>query len=170
LSAGIPLLRYLAPQARILFYCHFPDKLLAKRTSFIKTLYRFPFDWLESWSTGCADGLVVNSKFTRGIFYEAFPRLDWVDARVVYPCVDVEGAEKELKDERLWKGEKVFLSINRFERKKDVGLAVRAYAGLSESEKRRTKLVIAGTTCLWCSGEKSVMLMRMNRWIRPPRL
>ena len=144
LSAGIPLLRILYPSARILFYCHFPDKLLATRTSLVKRLYRYPFDWVESWSTGCADGIVVNSKFTRGVFYESFPRLDWVDARVVYPCVDVEEAEKTVKAEKMFEDTKVLLSINRFERKKDVGLAIKAYAGLSEDVRKGTRLVIAG--------------------------
>jgi alpha-1,3/alpha-1,6-mannosyltransferase len=88
--------------------------------------------------------VVVNSKFTKPVFYESFPRLDWVDARVIYPGVDVDEFEKQIKDEKLWKGTKVLLSINRFERKKDVGLAIKAYAGLSEKERNGTKLVIAG--------------------------
>ncbi|KIW00462.1 uncharacterized protein PV09_07987 [Verruconis gallopava] len=144
LSAGIPLLRILSPRARILFYCHFPDKLLAHKGGLLKTIYRLPFDWLESWSTGCSDGIVVNSKFTKSVFYEAFPRLDWVDARVVYPCVDVKEAEKQTEEERLWKGMKIFISINRFERKKDAGLAIRAYAGLPKEQRENTRLVIAG--------------------------
>jgi alpha-1,3/alpha-1,6-mannosyltransferase len=144
LSAGIPLLRILCPHARILFYCHFPDKLLAKKGGPLKTLYRFPFDWLESWSTGCSDGIVVNSNFTKTIFYEAFPRLDWANPKVVYPCVDVEEAEKQVKEDRLWTGTRILLSINRFERKKDVGLAIQAYAGLPEQERKNTRLVVAG--------------------------
>jgi alpha-1,3/alpha-1,6-mannosyltransferase len=38
----------------------------------------------------------------------------------------------------------VLLSINRFERKKDVGLAIKAYAGLSAGERADTRLIIAG--------------------------
>jgi alpha-1,3/alpha-1,6-mannosyltransferase len=44
----------------------------------------------------------------------------------------------------LWPGKKVLLSINRFEKKKDVALAIRAYAGLSLEERRHARLVIAG--------------------------
>jgi alpha-1,3/alpha-1,6-mannosyltransferase len=73
LSAGIPLLRLLQPHARVIFYCHFPDKLLAKKGGWLKALYRAPFDWLESWSTGCSDTIVVNSNFTKSVFGEAFP-------------------------------------------------------------------------------------------------
>lgn len=168
LSAGIPLLRILIASPRILFYCHFPDKLLASRKSFVKKLYRCPFDWLESWSTGCSDGIVVNSKFTRGVFYESFPRLDWVDARVIYPCVDVEEAEKAVKGDKMWKDAKILLSINRFERKKDVGLAIKAYAGLSEAERKGTKLVLAGA--LACCFYTVPKLMHQCRWLRPSRI
>lgn len=145
LSAGIPLLRLLQPTARIIFYCHFPDKLLAKRGGWIKTLYRGPFDWLESWSTGCSDTIVVNSNFTKGVFGEAFSGLKHRQPRVVYPCVDTYTTSTILEDEgRLWEGKKVFLSINRYEKKKDIGLAIRAYAGLTPEERKGTRLVIAG--------------------------
>lgn len=146
LSAGIPLLRALYSEPRILFYCHFPDKLLSQEGGVLKLIYRIPFDWLESWSTGCADGIVVNSNFTREVFWESFWRLRDRVPRVVYPCVDTVAQEKLELDagEGLWKGKKVLLSINRFERKKDVGLAIRAYAQLSEKERAGSRLVLAG--------------------------
>jgi alpha-1,3/alpha-1,6-mannosyltransferase len=148
LSAGIPLLRWLSPDSRILFYCHFPDKLLAQKGGLLKTLYRGPFDWIESWSTGCSDGIVVNSNFTKGVFGHAFPGLKDREPRVVYPCVDTTTSKEQdsqsSKSPKLWQGKKVLLSINRFERKKDVGLAIRAYAGLSEQERKGTRLVLAG--------------------------
>ena len=143
LSANVPLLRILCPKARILFYCHFPDKLLASRTSSIKKLYRIPFDWLEGWTTGVSDIIVVNSEFTRSIFKQAFIS-DRIPT-VVYPCVDTTNPDTDDAEEKpLWPGKSVLLSINRFERKKDVGLAIRAYAGLSEEERKRGRLVIAG--------------------------
>ncbi|KAF2855599.1 glycosyltransferase family 4 protein [Plenodomus tracheiphilus IPT5] len=144
LSAGIPLLRLLQPRPRIVFYCHFPDKLLAKKGGLLKTLYRAPFDWLESWSTGCSDTIVVNSKFTRGIFGQAFPGLKHRQPGVVYPCVDTNPSEAIEHPTPLWKNKKVLLSINRFEKKKDVALAVKAYAGLSPKEREDARLVIAG--------------------------
>ncbi|KAF2459027.1 mannosyltransferase [Lineolata rhizophorae] len=149
LSAGIPLLRYLSPNTGVIFYCHFPDKLLARKGGRLKELYRVPFDSLESWSTGCSDTIVVNSTFTRQVFATAFPKLKDIKPEVLYPCVDVNvstiESEKECEDlEPMWKGKKVLLSINRFEKKKDVGLAIRAYAGLDEKIRRQTLLVIAG--------------------------
>ncbi|KAK8160958.1 mannosyltransferase [Phyllosticta citrichinensis] len=150
LSAGIPLLRIVAGETRILFYCHFPDKLLAKKEGLIKALYRIPFDWVESWSTGCSDVIVVNSGFTRSVFAQAFTGLSDRKPAVVYPCVDTnEDGESTAWDTaqrhaHMWKDKITFLSINRFERKKDVGLAIRAYAGLSPKERENTRLVIAG--------------------------
>ena len=50
-SACIPILR-LRKQAKIMFYCHFPDLLLTKRKSLLKTIYRKPLDWVEEKTTG----------------------------------------------------------------------------------------------------------------------
>ncbi|KAH6613956.1 alpha-1,3-mannosyltransferas-like protein ALG2 [Boeremia exigua] len=143
LSASIPLLRLLHPRPRIIFYCHFPDKLLAKKGSPLKSIYRLPFDWLESWSTGCSDTIVVNSKFTKSVFAEAFPNLRYRNPGVIYPCVDTSGGQVG-EVAPLWRNTKVLLSINRFEKKKDVALAVKAFAGLSPSERKEVRLVIAG--------------------------
>lgn len=143
LSAGVPLLRLIQPSVRVLFYCHFPDKLLVQRRGGIRRVYRWLFDGLESWSTGCADRIVVNSKFTRGVFKEAFPGLKHITPGVVYPCVDTSTATPRAT-QPLWAGKKVFLSINRFERKKDVGLAIRAFAGLDAERRRGCRLIIAG--------------------------
>lgn len=151
LSACVPILRWLWPgKQRILFYCHFPDQLLARRDEggalgILKRFYRWPFDWFEGWSMGGADRIVVNSKYTRSVVKRLFDGLD--DLRVVYPCVDTEakldGSEQE--DEKpLWGGIKVLLSINRFEKKKDVGLAIRAFHGLSAGERQGCRLVVAG--------------------------
>jgi alpha-1,3/alpha-1,6-mannosyltransferase len=144
LSAGIPLLRLLQPRPRVIFYCHFPDKLLAKKGSLVKTLYRAPFDWLESWSTGCSDTIVVNSNFTKSIFGDAFPALKHREPGVVHPCVDINAGKSVENVTPLWKNKKVLLSINRFEKKKDVALAIRAFAGLSPQEREDARLVIAG--------------------------
>ncbi|KAG0027201.1 Alpha-1,3-mannosyltransferase-like protein, partial [Podila clonocystis] len=49
LSVSIPVLRWTG--AKIFFYCHFPDKLLTKRESFLKKLYRLPVDKIEELTT-----------------------------------------------------------------------------------------------------------------------
>ena len=64
ISACIPVLRLRRRGAKILFYCHFPDMLLTQRRGLLKKAYRAPLDWLEEWTTGLADTVLVNSKFT----------------------------------------------------------------------------------------------------------
>lgn len=93
LSTSIPLLRTQFP---ILFYCHFPDKLLARgRERWLKRGYRIPFDWVEDVTTGLADAIVVNSLYTKSVFKEAFPRIDAVPD-VIYPSVDVDPPEEAI--------------------------------------------------------------------------
>lgn len=62
ISACIPVLKM--SKRPIIFYCHFPDMLLTQRDSWLKKLYRYPIDWLEEITTGMADKVLVNSKFT----------------------------------------------------------------------------------------------------------
>lgn len=69
-SICIPLLRWVG--RRVLFYIHFPDKLLAKPEGLVKKLYRAPFDYLEERTTDAADILVCNSKFTASMVARHF--------------------------------------------------------------------------------------------------
>ena len=148
LSACVPLFRLVYAKARILFYGHFPDRLLAKeKTGLARVLqlaYRRPFDDVESWSTGCADEIVVNSKFTRAVFRHTFPSLRSRELKVVYPCVDTGDTKVDSSQPPLWPDKKVLLSINRFEGKKNLSLGILGFAGLSSEESGRAKLVIAG--------------------------
>lgn len=61
-SVCIPVVKM--RDTKVIFYCHFPDQLLAKRTSWLKKFYRAPVDWLEEYTTGMADCILVNSRFT----------------------------------------------------------------------------------------------------------
>lgn len=173
--ACVPLLKTFgssrcSARQRILFYCHFPDQLLARRDeggslllSALKSVYRYPFDWFEGWAVGAADRVVANSRFTRGVVAGVFGGNRLGDVRVVYPCVDTESVEVIERSEgegeqALWGGKKILLSVNRFERKKDLALAIRAYHGLGEEKRRGTRLVVAGMyTCLFL---KDPVLMR----------
>ncbi|KAH0834366.1 hypothetical protein AYO21_04191 [Fonsecaea monophora] len=150
LSACVPLLRWLYPhRQRTLFYCHFPDQLLADRRGsgllgLAKTIYRFPFDRFEGWSMSASDRIVVNSEFTKSVASRVWPSLA-KSLGVIYPCVN-DGDDEARKDvESLWGGQfKLLLSINRYERKKDIGMAIRAYHDLSPAARRGTRLIIAG--------------------------
>ena len=89
-SVSIPVLRMVAPGARVLFYCHFPDQLLSPRKSALKSLYRLPFDVVEEITTLMADRIVVNSHFTAGVFAETFRLACGVKPAVLYPCVSID--------------------------------------------------------------------------------
>ncbi len=153
LSAGLPVLAYLYSRAPIFFYCHFPDLLLVQgRAKWWKRLYRVPFDALEQWSMSFADAIAVNSKFTRGIVTRTWPALaQGRELKVVYPCIDTKtktpkgGAGVDSAPVE-WKEKDIILSINRFERKKDVALAIKAYAALPAQARKTSKLVIAGAS------------------------
>jgi alpha-1,3/alpha-1,6-mannosyltransferase len=112
----------------------------------VKRLYRWPFDWFEGWSMSGSDRVVVNSSFTKGVVEGLLGRNRLGQLRVIYPCVNTEAEQAIGEDEKpLWEGKRVLLSINRFERKKDVGLAIRAFRRLSPDERKISRLVIAGT-------------------------
>lgn len=148
LSACVPVLRFLYTSVGILFYCHFPDQLLAQKgqgaIAVLKKGYRVPFNAIESWSTASSHGIVVNSNFTGGVVKRVFPQLSRRELKVVYPCVDTSTADR-MQRTSMWPGRKVILSINRFEKKKDVALAVKAFASLDASVRKSALLVIAGS-------------------------
>ena len=155
LSACIPLLRLLYPETKILFYCHFPDKLLSQRASIIKRIYRLPFDFIEGYTTSKAHSLLVNSNFTRAIFAKSFSGIA-ATPRVIYPCVNTHPPQTHLlllgtdteNEEHLTPAHSanLILSINRFERKKDIALAIRAFAALPSAVRHSThsRIAIAG--------------------------
>ena len=148
LSVCVPFFRIIYPKAKVLFYGHYPDRLLVKRerglAGLVKQAYRVPFDSIEGWSTGCADSIVVNSKYTRSVFRKTFPAYTRRPLKIVYPCVDTQDSSFAPDASSIWPGKKILLSINRFEAKKDLDLAINAYAGLSQDERNQARLVIAG--------------------------
>ncbi|KAJ2705747.1 Alpha-1,3-mannosyltransferase-like protein [Coemansia spiralis] len=143
LSAPIPLLKH--AHAHILFYCHFPDYLLARRDGPLRRLYRAPFDLLEELTTAEADEIAVNSRFTQETFRRAFPRIGRVP-RVLMPALNLRAYDRPPDEDDpalavLRTDKRLVVSINRFERKKDIGLAIDAFAALRSP---RTCLVVAG--------------------------
>ena len=159
-SAVIPFLKALT-SARILFYCHFPDLLLAQRRSTVHSIYRAPIDWIEQSTTGQADHILVNSEYTKRIFAETFSRLDrrGIIPSVLYPAVVIPNNAALTKSRSSWqkdlpekavtllRGGPTFLSINRFERKKRIEIAIEALDLLIKDKKvskKSPQIVIAG--------------------------
>ncbi|ELR22987.1 mannosyltransferase [Acanthamoeba castellanii str. Neff] len=148
ISASIPILKLTG--AKILFYCHFPDRnLCTDRRSLLKRLYRLPLDVLEEVTTGQADKVLVNSKFTASVYDQTFTRIAArVRPDVLYPAINFQsysasqGARAQQQER-----EPLFVSLNRYERKKNIGLALQAFALLRErtpSVFPTLRLVIAG--------------------------
>ncbi|XP_076937492.1 uncharacterized protein LOC143609840 [Bidens hawaiensis] len=135
-SVVIPILK-LKKSSKVIFYCHFPDLLLAKHTTLLRRIYRVPINYLEQITTGMADLILVNSKFTASTFAATFKCLDsrGIKPAVLYPAVNVDQFSQP-------NGYTLnFLSINRFERKKNIDLAISAFAML---DSRDVTLTIAG--------------------------
>eukprot|EP00300_Choanocystis_sp_HF-7_P004626 c13610_g1_i1.p1 GENE.c13610_g1_i1~~c13610_g1_i1.p1 ORF type:complete len:252 (+),score=48.73 c13610_g1_i1:521-1276(+) len=102
-----------------------------------------------------AHRVLVNSKFTKSIFRETFTTLRDIDPQVVYPAVDVKAFLRTNQLALPFTNNPpqmiTFVSVNRFERKKKIELAVDAFALVLQRLEheapelsRRVQLVIAG--------------------------
>ncbi|KAI3466038.1 hypothetical protein Pfo_022701 [Paulownia fortunei] len=146
-SVVIPLMK-MKKLSKVVFYCHFPDMLLAQHTTILRRIYRKPINFLEEITTGMADLILVNSKFTASTFAKTFKHLSSRGVRpaVLYPAVNVDQFEEPNATKLS------FLSINRFERKKNIELAISAFAMLYNSQqdflqgdkKNELSLIVAG--------------------------
>ncbi len=124
-----------------------------------------------------ADTILVNSQFTRGIFKDAFPSISQ-EPRVLYPSVNLDAYDGTVVEDasddvmRFLKRFSFFfgknngtyshffvfginssdttkiLSINRFERKKNIELALRAFDAVfrvgRHTDKKSLQLIVAG--------------------------
>lgn len=143
LPTSLPLLLSWLPTAGILFYCHFPDKLLLRNQGgMAKRFYRKLLDGLEESTMSLSDTLVVNSKFTLSQVKKHFPSLASRSIEILYPALDTTGmvqANQQPKDAKS-----PVVSLNRFERKKNIGLLIEAYAYMKTKTSGLPKLIIAG--------------------------
>ncbi|KAI6111929.1 glycosyltransferase family 4 protein [Pisolithus croceorrhizus] len=160
LSTCIPLLRLLGGK-RVVFYCHFPDKLLAngafvegrvqKRSGgILKRIYRYPMDWLEEVTTRQADIILANSRFTARVTVAYFTSLK-TTPKVVYPGINIQAYETsvDMTDPdivQVTSPRPTLLSLNRFEMKKNAALAVEAFSRLRgrPTVPNSIRLVLAG--------------------------
>lgn len=140
--------------------------------SVFRKIYRFPLDLLEEGTIDYADKIMVNSEFTQKHFIRSFYRLRRAP-RVVYPGIDLKTYEtsavessvskllaeaqppspvqKSIHEIVAAKDRPTIISVNRFEAKKNVSLALDAFAGLrkdlaksSEADGSRHRLIVAG--------------------------
>ena len=169
-AAAMPLLQLLSASP-IFFYCHFPDQLCdPNRTKtaqqpkrfpvkVLHSLYRLAFDKFEYWCMLSADKVVCNSRFTEGVTRKTFPKIQIHG--VLYPPINLKTllapiSEEEDKQDaqlhdvraRLKERPVAVASINRFERKKNIALAIEAFAfsfhAAPKSLRDRMLLIVAG--------------------------
>lgn len=94
----------------LLFYCHFPDKLLIRKnpleqqnqdqqqlTPPKKSIYRRLMDGMEEYCMPLADTVLVNSKFTQKTVLQEFPSAfsSEQDLQVLYPALDTKAIDAE---------------------------------------------------------------------------
>lgn len=188
LPTGVPYLaNYCNFNAGVLFYCHFPDKLLTRDTvngevasriqsgpdrneiiplfckcfSILKAIYRWVMDAIEESTMAYADLVAVNSTFTKLEVSRAFPSLFANDehVKVLYPAIESTLSKERRKEQRSPGGNSneslicqsgPIVSLNRFERKKNVALLLHAYGVLLEHASKKGKnyilppLIVAG--------------------------
>ncbi|KAK2582960.1 hypothetical protein KPH14_009016 [Odynerus spinipes] len=151
-SVCIPILRLCIPH--VVFYCHHPDQLLSTSGGYCKSLYRAPLNYLEEITTGMAHKIFVNSIYTRNVFKSTFKKLR-VEPEVLYPSINTDFFDKtrtlsleRVLDTKLPDNSIILLSINRYERKKNLSLAIETLAYLKEhltkQEYERIYLIMAG--------------------------
>ncbi|EFN88246.1 Alpha-1,3-mannosyltransferase ALG2 [Harpegnathos saltator] len=151
-SVCIPVLRLRIPY--VVFYCHHPDQLLSQPGGYSKQLYRMPLNYLEEITTGMAHKIFVNSIYTGNVFRNTFKRLH-TELEVLYPSINTDFFDKtrivsieRVLDRKLSDDSIILLSINRYERKKNLSLALEALAELenllTKEIYKRVYLIIAG--------------------------
>lgn len=150
LPTALPLLFLMLEQTvrpGILFYCHFPDKLLLRNSGGVaKRVYRKLLDGLEETTMGLADTLAVNSNFTLSTVKHHFPSLAANDIQVLYPALDTTNMVQPNQQPKTKKSP--IVSLNRFERKKNIGLLLEAYAHIRQTYPTSTEelppVIVAG--------------------------
>lgn len=144
---SLPILVFALFRKPVLFYCHYPDKLLAttlcpgSNQSPLKRAYRIAVDGLEALSLGFSSAICCNSRFTCRAFASTFPTLR--RPNVIYPCVNIP----DVNTPELRRPARLLVSLNRYERKKNIALAIETLGTLVEQRGHEVddlKLIIAG--------------------------
>lgn len=149
---SLPVLVFSLFRVPVIFYCHFPDPSLEETLrraphSVLRKLYRAFIDFAELTALGTASLIVCNSKFTQGVFASIYPSLP--QPRVVYPSVNLSSSDHPSPTEKPTPSVQTILSLNRFERKKNIPLVLSSFALArkhlaQESACPRIRLIVAG--------------------------
>lgn len=151
-SICIPILKLRIPW--VIFYCHHPDQLLTQPGGYSKKLYRLPLNYLEEITTGMAHQVFVNSLYTGKVFKNTFKNLN-IEPKVLYPSINTDFFDKtrlvtleRALNKKLPNESFILLSINRYERKKNLSIAIHALENLkkclSNEDYNKVYLIMAG--------------------------
>ncbi|XP_058789843.1 alpha-1,3/1,6-mannosyltransferase ALG2 [Phymastichus coffea] len=152
-SACIPVLKLRIPV--VVFYCHHPDQVLTTYETKLKKLYRVPLNFLEEITTGLADKIYVNSLYTKSVYKDTFKKLNADNTEVLYPSINTSFFDQvhvlsmeRILDKKFLPNTCFLLSINRYERKKELSTAIKALGDLKnllpKEEYQKVYLVMAG--------------------------
>lgn len=140
----IPLFRAFRRTLPVVFYCHYPDRLLTPPRRGLYRWYRTPVDALEAAGTARAATVLVNSRYTAEVFARTYPQIA-AAPEVVYPGVNTE---RWVPVPAGSDGRTTIVSVARFERSKNTALAIAAFGRLRdvlpEEAFAPLRLVIAG--------------------------
>lgn len=127
----------------------------------VPSFTRWPINALEEASTGYAHATFVNSAYTLTVFEGTFTTLaSWMKPEILHPAVQLPNEAEVEEAEMSWRSDlptdlaafcsdqecaATFLSINRFERKKGLPLALQALSNLQrKGSSTKYRLVLAG--------------------------
>ena len=114
-----------------------------------------PLNYVEEVTTGYADKVFVNSFYTKSVYKKTFKRLNAELTEVLYPSINTAFFDQvhvltleRILDKRLLPDMCFLLSINRYERKKQLETAIRVLAEvkkfLTREEYNKVYLIMAG--------------------------
>ncbi|HVU23945.1 MAG TPA: glycosyltransferase [Opitutus sp.] len=123
LADGVPFAMSAArrafPRSRVVFFCHFPELLYARRTPWLLAWHRRYWIRRERAGLGATDHVLANSDYTRRRLLEHFPEFEGKTS-VCHPAVAAVAAGAETP--------RHILCVARWAPEKNLPLAVRAFA------------------------------------------
>jgi alpha-1,3/alpha-1,6-mannosyltransferase len=113
----------------------------------LKLLYRYVLDSLEAFTMTSADLIVVNSQFTKTTVQATFSSLAHQEMPILYPALDTSTTQKSSSSlQQVKTNQSPIVSLNRFERKKNISLVIYAYQYLKQTypDQELPPLIVAG--------------------------
>ena len=118
-----------------LIYCHYPEKLLIRRSDWIRRALHYPVDVEECKGFRSASGVISNSSFTKNAIKELYG----VNSLVAFPGVDLEKFSRGIEND-----DHFVLTVNRIVPNKNLELAINSI-GVLKSQGTKVSLIIVGT-------------------------